>query len=459
MSKLEVLQRLHEALPASVILDDPALIAEHSQDHGSYVSVPEAAILLLPTNTGEVSRALAIASELNVPVVPQGSRTGLAGGANAVPGAILLNLSRMTKIHDIDVENQSATLEAGVIINDINVAAAEHGLFFPPDPGSVYVATIGGAVATNAGGMRCVKYGITRNFVRKLKVVLATGEVITVGQDTVKGVAGYDLLSLFVGSEGTLGIITEVTIGLLPLPGKAATLMATFDQVQHALSAATAIMKLHQRPSSLEFLDGFSAKAIADYDPNSVIPADANAVLIIESDDAVRGASDIKHYEAAIAPFSPKTTMFGTTREEAERILDARRNWHYAIYSKFPELDSEDVSLPRAQLGKMITAIEDIERSTGVPIIVGGHVGDGNLHPLIPFDSSSMESLENAHKAKALMMDAALALGGTVSGEHGIGILKREALDSEFPAIVRNLQHAIKAVFDMQGILNPGKKL
>lgn len=459
MSELAVLQRLREALPESVVIDDPAVIAEHSHDHGSYVSVPDATILLRPTSTEEVATALAIASELNVPVVPQGSRTGLAGGANAVPGAILLNLSGMTKIHDINVENQSATLEAGVIINDINVAAAPHGLFFPPDPGSVYVATIGGAVATNAGGMRCVKYGITRNFVRKLTVVLASGEVIKVGQDTVKGVAGYDLLSLFVGSEGTLGIITEITVGLLPLPGEAATLMATFDDVQDALAAATAIMQLPQRPSSLEFLDEFSAQAIADYDPNSVIPADANAVLIIESDDDVRGASDIERYEAAIAPYAPKMTVLGSTTEEAKRILDARRNWHYAMYTKFPELDSEDVSLPRAQLGKMITAIQDIERSTGVPIIVGGHVGDGNLHPLIPFDSSSAESLEKASQAKKLMMDAALALGGTVSGEHGIGILKRDALDIEFPPVVRSLQRAIKAVFDMQGILNPGKKL
>lgn len=459
MPHVAALHRLREVLPASVIVDDPATIAEYAHDHGSYVRVPEAPILLVPTSTEQVSKALAIASELKVPVVPQGSRTGLAGGANAVAGAMLLNLSRMTKIHNINVENQSATVEAGVIINDINVAAAEHGLFFPPDPGSVYVATIGGAVATNAGGMRCVKYGITRNFVRKLTAVLASGEVITVGQDTVKGVAGYDMLSLLVGSEGTLAIITEVTVGLLPLPGEAATLLATFDDVQDALSAATAIMKLPQRPSSLEFLDGFSAQAIADYDPDSVIPADANAVLIIESDDDVRGVSDIERYEEAITPFAPKAIARGSTREEAERILDARRNWHYAMYTKFPEIDSEDISLPREHLGRMITAIQDIEQSTGVPIIIGGHVGDGNLHPLIPFDSSSEESLANAHRAKMLMMNTALALGGTITGEHGVGILKRDALDVEFSATVRSLQYAIKAVFDPQGILNPGKKL
>lgn len=455
---MSIVPRLRAALPEHQIVTDPDEIAKYSHDHASPGAVPEAAVLIFAESTDDVSLVLRVASDLGVPVVPQGSRTGLTRGANAVAGCVLLNLERMTRIIEVNPVNQTARVQAGVIMNDISVAAQEHGLFFPPDPGSVYLATIGGALATNAGGMRCVKYGTTGSFARSLTVVLGTGEVLQVGHDTVKGVAGYDLKSLFIGSEGTLGIITEATVALLPLPGEARTLLATFPSVGAALEAANVVMALPNRPSAVELLDGPSARAIAHYQENSLIPADAGAVLIVESDTHHSATDDIAAYNAVIAVGAPEKIVLGTSAADAQAIMDARRDWHFAMYAMFTDIDSEDVAVPRDQLLAMLEAIDDARKQSGAPIVVGGHAGDGNLHPLIGYDSADPASVAAAEHARDLIMESAVNLGGTISGEHGIGELKLNGVMHELGARTLELQAGVKQLFDPRGILNPGKK-
>lgn len=456
---MSIVPRLRAALSEHQVVTDSAQLAAYSHDHASPGVVPAASILVFAESTDDVAMVLRVASEQQVPVVPQGSRTGLTRGANAVAGCVLLNLERMTEIIAINPVNQTARVQAGVIMNDISVAAQEHGLFFPPDPGSVYIATIGGALATNAGGMRCVKYGTTGSFARSLTVVLGTGEVLQVGHDTVKGVAGYDFKSLFIGSEGTLGIITEATVALLPIPGEPRTLLATFPSVAAALEAANCVMALPNRPSAVELLDGPSAAAIANYQENSLIPADAGAVLIVESDAHDTATADIAAYNAAIAAVGPDKVVLGTSAGDARAIMDARRDWHFAMHAMFTDIDSEDVAVPRDQLLAMLEAIDEAREQFGAPIVVGGHAGDGNLHPLIGYDSADPASVAAAEAARDFMMEKAVDLGGTISGEHGIGELKRSGLPHELGARILALQAGVKQLFDPRGILNPGKKL
>lgn len=451
--------RLSAAFPTSQLDFTEATLRAYGHDHASPGEVPLASALVFAESTNDVATALRIASSFNVPVVTQGARTGLTRGANAVAGALLLNLERMNRVIEVSAVNQTAKVQAGVVLHDISVAAKEHGLFFPPDPGSVYQATIGGALATNAGGMRCVKYGTTGSFARALTVVLASGEVLQLGRNTVKNVAGYDLKSLFIGSEGTLGVITEATVSLLPLPGEARTLLATFASVGAALAAANAVMLLPNRPSAVELLDGPSAKAIAEYQKDSLIPANAGAVLIIESDSHGTAVHDVQTYQAAIAAANPTGITLGTTAADSKAIMDARRDWHYAMYSLFTDIDSEDVSVPRSQLGAMLAAIDEARASTGAPIVVGGHAGDGNLHPLIGYDQNNAQSVARAEAARTHIMEAAVRLGGTITGEHGVGELKRSAVETDLGARTTELQRHIKQVFDPQGLLNPGKKL
>lgn len=456
---MTLLARLRTAFPTDQLVTNEETLRSYAHDHASPGNVPLPAALMFANSTDDVAAAVRIAYDLGVPVVTQGARTGLTRGANAVAGALLINLERMKEITDISPINQTATVQAGVVLHDISEAARPHGLFFPPDPGSVYQATIGGALATNAGGMRCVKYGTTGSFARALTVVLGTGEVLKLGRDTVKNVAGYDLKSLLIGSEGTLGIITEATVALLPLPGEPRTLLATFASTEAALAAANLVMLLPNRPSAVELLDGPSAKAIAEYQTASLIPAHAGAVLIIESDAHGTAKHDIATYHEAILPARPTGVTLGTTAEQSATIMDARRDWHYAMYSLFTDIDSEDVSVPRSQLGAMLAAINEARETTGAPIVVGGHAGDGNLHPLIGYDHTDLHSVAVAEAARSKIMEAAVALGGTITGEHGVGELKRSAIETDLGAPVLALQRHIKQVFDPKGILNPGKKV
>lgn len=436
---------------------DAALPFDRDLSDGTGQGVPLAAAF--PASTQQVSAVVRAAARHGVPVVPQGARSGLAGGANAVDGCLILSLERMNRILEIDVADQVATAEAGVLTFDLATAVETRGLFYPPDPGSWQISTIGGNVATNAGGMRCVKYGVTRDFVRGLTVVLANGDTVRTGRRTVKGVSGLDLTALMVGSEGTLGIVTEVTVALRPRPAEPSGVLAVFDSRGAALAAADVIMASERRPSILEFLDRGSVAAISAYEPVVTLPANAEAVLIVQSDEPGRTVGDAREY-AAIASFCGATTVeIGHDRAGVEALMQSRRALHGAMRAVAGASLNEDVSVPRSRLGELLDGIDEIAERMGMPIATAGHIGDGNLHPIVAFDPADAASVALANETYQQVIGLAVSLGGTSSGEHGIGTLKRAHLDTELGPTLRALQHEVKRALDPAGLLNPGKKL
>ncbi|MCW4386247.1 FAD-binding protein [Salinibacterium sp. SYSU T00001] len=453
-----LLDDLAEILPADQLrTGDAALAYDRDLSDGTGHGAPLA--VALPTSTEQVAALVKAAGRHGAPIVPQGARTGLAGGANAVDGCLVLSLERMTRIVEVDVADQVATVEAGVLTFDLATAAEKVGLFYPPDPGSWQTSTIGGNVATNAGGMRCVKYGVTRDFVRGLTVVLASGDVVRTGRRTVKGVAGLDLTSLIVGSEGTLGIVTEVTVALRPRPAEPVGVLAAFSTRKAALAAADLMVASERRPSILEFLDRDSVAAISAFDPSAVLPADAEAVLLVQSDEPGRTTGDANEY-AAISTFCGATTVeIGRDRAGVDALMQARRSLHGAMRAVSGASLNEDVSVPRSRLAELLDGIDEIAERMRMPIATAGHIGDGNLHPIVAFDPADATSVGLANETYQLVIGLAVSLGGTSSGEHGIGTLKRAHLEAELGPELRALQRAVKHAFDPEGLLNPGKKL
>jgi glycolate oxidase len=456
----DLLADLAAALPPEALVTDVAALRARGQDGSATPPSGEALALVLPSTTAEVSAVLRVAHAHGAPVVPQGSLSGLAGGANAVPGAILLSTARMTAIRRIDPVDQVAVVQPGVITKDLVDAVAARGLFYPPDPASYVLSTIGGNIATNAGGMRCVKYGVTRDFVRALEVVLADGTVIRTAPGTVKAVAGLDLTGLVVGSEGTLAVVTEATLGLLPAPGPDRGVCATFASVADALDAANAIVASPHRPSTLELLDDVVLAALAAYDPGAGLPVGARAMLLVITDEAgARGVEDVASYEAVVREHGAVGVDVAHDPERLHALMRARRSFNQAMRAVRGGSVNEDVAVPRTRLPELLARLADVAAATGLPIGTGGHVGDGNLHPVIAYDPADPAQVAAAADAHGRILALAVELGGTVTGEHGIGTEKRAALRGELGDRVLAIQQAIKAALDPKRILNPGKKL
>lgn len=453
-----VLHELATVLTSSQIVTGPGTDNNRrDQSEGTISGEPLAVVF--PTSTEEVAKVVTIAAAHQIPIVPQGARTGLAGGANAIEGALVLSLTRLKKILTVDTANQTATVQAGVRTIALARAAEAVNLFYPPDPGSWRASTIGGNVATNAGGMLCVKYGVTGNFVRQLTVVLADGSIVHTGQRTIKGVAGYNLTALLVGSEGTLGIITEITVGLLPKPASPSGVSATFTSTADALAAANTIIAGARRPSVLEFLDGACIEAINTFDPASTLPRGAGALLLVQSDQIGQAHDDVEAYAAVLRAGGATEVLIAHDAEALERLMSARRLLHPAVHAARGGALNEDVTVPRSQLGALLDGLAEISRELGVPISTGGHIGDGNLHPVIGYNPEVPAEIDAAHAAFARVIALAISLDGSASGEHGIGVLKRAHLDDELGPVLRDLQRRVKAAFDPHGLLNPGKKL
>jgi glycolate oxidase len=454
-----LLAELRIALPAGAVLTDDESLRERAFDAkgGPADGVPIAVVR--PVTTAHVSAVARIAYAHGTPLVPQGAMSGLAGGANTVDGAILIDFGAMNAIVRIDAVDQVAVVQPGVVTETLALAVAEQGLFYPPDPASSTVSTIGGNIATNAGGMRCVKYGVTGDFVRSLEIVLADGRIVRTSAPTVKVVAGLDLTSLVVGSEGTLAIVTEATLALLAAPGETQGVCATFATSADALAAANAIMASPRRPSTLEFLDGVVLAAIAAYLPDSGLPAGAHALLLALTDSRDGGADDVAAYERIVREHSALVVDVATDPVRLDGLLAARRAFNSAIRAVRGGSIDEDIAVPRTRLPELLERLDALSVEVGLPIGTGGHVGDGNLHPGICYDPADPAQLEAAEFAHSRILALAAELGGTVTGEHGIGVEKLEALDVELGPTVRELQWAIKAAFDPTGILNPGKKL
>lgn len=458
---MSVLDELAGILPDDVLVLDEAAVAARAHDEAAAAPLADGAALALvrARSTDDVAATLRVAHAHGVPVVPQGALTGLAGAADAVPGAILLDLSGMDRVLRIDPVDQVAVVEPGVLVADLQAAVAEQGLFYPPDPASASRATVGGTIATNAGGMRCVKYGVTRDFVRSLQVVLADGTVLDTRATTVKAVAGYDLTGLVVGSEGTLAVVTQATLGLLPAPGPERGVSATFASVPDALAAADAIVGGPHRPSTLELLDGVVAGAVAAYAPSAGVPEGAGAWLLAVTDERGDATATLDAYADAMRAAGALAVEVGASPEALDSLLAARRAFQPAMRALRGGSLNGDVSVPRSRLGELIDRLADIAAARGVLVATGGHVGDGNLHPVVAFDPADPAQTVAAHAAMSDVLRLARSLGGTVTGEHGIGVEKLEALDDELGPDVRALQRAIKTAFDPTGILNPGKKL
>jgi glycolate oxidase len=456
----DILSELAAALPDGRVTTDPDIVASYARDQTTAIVAPgRARCLVSARDTREVSATLLWASKHGVPVVPRGGGTGLAGGATAVEGCVIVSLARMTEIIELDPANELAVVQAGVLNADLDRAAAEHGLMYAPDPSSYEISTIGGNLATNAGGLRCVKYGVTREATLGLEVVLADGRVMRTGRRTVKGVAGYDITSLFVGSEGTLGVITSATLRLRPRPSAPpTTLAASFSSFGAAARAVTAILRARLQPSLLELLDRTTLRAIDDW--KHLDFGDAVQALLIaqdDTDDAARRTGIMRdkcvEHGAVLADVS-------TSEAESQQLLDIRR-LAYPAAERLGATLVEDVCVPRSRLPDMIERIEDAADRHGVVIATVAHAGDGNLHPVFIFDRGQDEADVPASVWAAAddVFRSALDLGGTLTGEHGVGTIKRRWLALELGEESMAVHRAIKNALDPAGILNPGKVL
>ncbi|WP_067474661.1 FAD-binding oxidoreductase [Actinomadura hibisca] len=448
---MTTLDTLITRLPPGRVISDPAVTASYAGDQTHLTpGVPLAVVA--PRDTAEVVAAVRWAAEHRVPVVPRGGGTGLAGGAVATDGCLVLSLARMNRIRELSPADGLAVVEPGVINADLDRAAREHGLMYAPDPSSYESCTIGGNLATNAGGLRCVKYGVTREAALGLEVVLADGRIVRTGGRTVKGVTGYDLTGLFVGSEGTLGVITEATLRLRPAPAAPATVLATFPGPRQAAAAAAAIVADGLRPSLLELLDRATLQAIDDWKGIDLDPG-TGAMLIAQSDDgpATAMADRCEQSGADLVAVSSDPA-------EAAALLDLRRLAHPAA-ERLGACLVEDVCVPRSRLAEMFHRIETAARTHNATILTVAHAGDGNLHPFFVFDRGEPEPPPHVWAAADEVFTAALELGGTLTGEHGVGLLKRRWLDQELDEVSLDLHHRIKQALDPKGLLNPTKAL
>lgn len=453
----DIVRDLRRRLGERAVVTDRDVLETRRHDAASFCEAGSPVALVRPGSTEEVRQVVLAAREHRVPLVTQGARTGLSGGANAVDGCVLVSTEKMDRILELDVADQVAVVQPGVVNARLSRAVAAEGLFYPPDPSSWEESTIGGNVATNAGGLCCVKYGVTGDFVRGLEVVLGTGEVLRTGRRTVKGVAGYDLTRLIVGSEGTLGVVTEVTLGLRPAPEPALTAAATFLDAHDALRAAAAVMAAGMRPSLLEFIDGLTARAIQSY-RDMGLPEDVGGLLLAQSDRGERAAEDVRRIAAICTEHGAVEVAEAGDAEEADLLLEARRLVNAGLEMLGSKL-VDDVAVPRPRLPDLLRGIEEISRDKRVVIACPGHVGDGNMHPTVVIDRDDPDGVRRALEAFEAVMELGLRLGGTTTGEHGVGTLKRHWLEREIGPTGAALHRQIRAVFDPEGLLNPGKVL
>ncbi|TFC17409.1 FAD-binding protein [Cryobacterium algoritolerans] len=456
LDHLTTLEDLVSALPPGSVITDPTSMNAYRWDRANDPNAGVPLAVIRVASTEEVQTVIRFAAATGTPVVARGAGSGLSGGSTAVAGGIVLSLDRMKTI-EIDPVTRTAVAGPGALNAEVKAAAAAAGLWYPPDPSSYEICSIGGNVATNAGGLCCVKYGVTTDYVLGLTMVLADGRVVRLGGPRLKDVAGLSLTKLFVGSEGTLGIITEVLLRLIPAQRPPTTLVASFPTLDSATDAVLAITR-SMRPSMLELMDGVTINAVEDL-TRMGLDRGAAAMLIAQSDEPAG------HAAVEIGLIEDICTQFGATEcystddpDEGEAFIVARRMAIPAV-EKLGALLLEDVGVPLPRLGDLVTGIAEISANREVTIAVIAHAGDGNTHPLILLDPTDEAQQERAHLAYGEVMDLAIRLGGTITGEHGVGRLKRPWLAEYLGPDVLELNHRVKNALDPQGILNPGAVL
>ncbi|MFI2432505.1 FAD-binding oxidoreductase [Streptomyces sp. NPDC018693] len=447
--------RLLAGLPADAVLIDPGVTASYANDMASFCPAGSPAVVVLPRTVEQVQHIMRTATELRVPVVPQGARTGLSGGANATDGCIVLSLTKMDRILEIDPVDRVAVVEPGVVNAALSRAVNAHGLSYPPDPSSWEMCTIGGNIGTASGGLCCVKYGVTAEYVLGLGVVLADGRLMSTGRRTAKGVAGYDLTRLFVGSEGSLGIVVRAVLALRPRPPQQLVLAAEFSSARAACDAICRIMAEGHVPSLLELMDRTTVKAVNDL-ARMGLPETTEA-LLLAAFDTPDPAADLAALGALCEAAGATQVVPADDAAESELLLKARRLSLTALEAVRGTTMIDDVCVPRSRLGDLLDGVERIAEKYRLTIGVVAHAGDGNTHPTVCFDAADPDESRRARESFDEIMALGLELGGTITGEHGVGVLKKEWLARELGPVGLEMQRAVKQVFDPLGILNPGK--
>ena len=454
----KLIRRIKEIVGSDGVLTEPEDLAAYSYDGTFEEHSPD--LVVLPRTTQQVSRLITFASDENIPVVPRGMASGLAAASVPFSGGIALSMTRMNQILEIDKLNSVARVEAGIVTADLQSAVEKQGLFYPPDPSSIRHSTIGGNIACNAGGPRCLKYGVTGDYVLGLTIVLADGNILKTGGKSIKDVAGYDLNSLFTGSEGTLGVITEAILKLISKPKFTQTALAEFKSLDDSANAVNAILSEGLLPATLELMDETAISCIEEA-MHLGLPLDVEALLLMETD----GADDlsVKREMTAITRIcrdcGAREVKIAQTEGERAKLWKARRSVSPSLARKAPNKLGEDITVPRNAIPEAIRKLKEISARYELPIVIFGHAGDGNLHPNILFDKRDPVQWEKVNQIVAEEFELALRLGGTLTGEHGIGTLKRPFLREALGDVSIDIQSRIKSALDPKNILNPGKVL
>jgi glycolate oxidase len=456
---VHVKEKLVELLGADSVVDSAEVLAAHAGDKWFASNPPE--VVVFAQSTEQVSKLLRFASENRIPVTARGAGFGYVGGCVPVRGGIALSLMRMNRIKEINFADAIAIVEPGVITAELQAKVREQKLFYPPDPASKKDCSLGGNVATNAGGPRCLKYGVTRNYVIGLEVVLASGEILRTGGRVHKNKTGFDLIGLFVGSEGMLGVVTEITVKLLPMPPARATLSASFASMREAAATVQKIFAAGFLPSSLELADHFTLEAARRDSAAGDVPA-GNAHLLVELDGQSETVQlEMEKLRGMVASCDPAALQIATTEPDCERLWALRRAFSNSLRATGLTKLNQDIVVPRSRLVDLVEFAETLSKRSGFPIACFGHAGDGNMHVNIMADRYNREAAvrERAERALDELFAQVLAFGGVITGEHGIGLAKKRWWPEATSEVAREVHGAIKDALDPAGILNPGKFL
>jgi len=455
MISKSAIKKLTHILGKKNILTNKQDLLTYSHDATYREFMPD--VVVFPKDAEEISSIVKLANEELFPIIPRGAGSGMSGGALAIRGGLVMSMNRLNRILLIDQGNMIAKVEPGVITGHLQEEAEKRGLFYPPDPASLDVSTIGGNVAECAGGPRAVKYGVTRDYVLGLKIVLPTGEILDVGVETTKGVVGYDLVRLIVGSEGTLAIITEITLRLIPKPEMEKTMLVVFPDILSAARCVSRIIKDRIVPSTVEFMDSLSVECVSDQLCLEV-PKGELTILLIELDgDQLQIDKDARRIEDICQQMGRIGFRLARDKKEAEDLWKARRNLSPSLQKLKPHKINQDVVVPRSRLARFVTTLSDIGRRYNLSIPSFGHAGDGNIHVNIMLNRDDKDEAERANQALKEILNLVIDLKGTLSGEHGVGISKKPYIGMEISPVGLKLMGRIKKAFDPNGILNPGK--
>ena len=455
MIEKRVVDKIKRVAGKKHVHSEPEEMVCYSYDATNQSYLPD--LVVFPGNAQEISEILKLANEENFPVIPRGAGSGFTGGSLPVEGGLVLVMARFNRIIEIDTENLIAFVEPGVVTGNFQKEVEKLGLFYPPDPASLKFSTLGGNVAECAGGPRAVKYGVTKDYVIGLEVVLPTGEIISTGVQTVKGVVGYDLTKLMVGSEGTLGVITRIIVELIPQPASKKTILAVYPELEDAARTVTGITASKITPSALEFMDHSAIVCVEDF-LRIGLPVEAEAILLLEVDgDPYIVDRDAARIREICMRYGASRVEIAEDEESEENLWRARRAISPSLLKINPTKINEDITVPRGKIPDILRKINEIAKRSRLDIVNFGHAGDGNIHVNIMIDKRKEEEVNRAHEAVKEIFQAVLDMGGTISGEHGVGITKAPYLKMELGDLGVEIMKRIKRVFDPNNVLNPGK--